>query len=113
MEQMTSDGQMVVQAPVQVMQMNQTGQVIQGANGQQIVVHAVPQNTAGLQVAGSQTLQPLQVVNQGQLQLLQQPQQAQIIQTADGQHFIYQTVKLEHALQQPQPATCKKRTLTS
>lgn len=51
MEQLTAatDGQVVMQAvqgvspqQVQVMQMN-AGQVIQGANGQQIMVHAVPQ----------------------------------------------------------------------
>ncbi|XP_044734954.1 nuclear transcription factor Y subunit alpha isoform X2 [Chrysoperla carnea] len=106
MEQLTTDGQVVMQTPVQVMQMNQTGQVIQGANGQPIMVHTVPQPGQTIQVAGpgqQGTALPIQVVNQGQI-VIQQPQQAQIIQTADGQAFIYQTVKLEHALQQAQPA---------
>lgn len=117
MEQITTaDGQVVMQAvqgvspqQVQVMQMN-AGQVIQGANGQQIMVHAVPQN-GQIQVApATQGLQQIQVLpvsslqtTQGQV-LLQQPQQAQIVQTADGQTFIYQPVAIDNtALQQAQP----------
>jgi len=48
-------------------QVVQAGQVIQGANGQQIVVHAVPQNGG----------QPVHLGSQGnqQLQLLQLPVQ--------------------------------------
>lgn len=118
----TADGQVVMQAvqgvtpqQVQVMQMNPTGQVIQGANGQQIMVHAMPQN-GQIQVAPS--TQQIQVVpvsslqaagTQGQI-LLQQPQQAQILQTADGQTFIYHPVALDNTTiqaQQQQPTGTK------
>lgn len=108
----TAEGQVVMQAvnpqQVQVMQMN-TGQVIQGANGQQIMVHTVPQN-GQIQVAqGTQGLQQIQVVPVSSLQTAQgqvlvQPQQAQIVQTADGQTFIYQPVAIDNtAIQQAQP----------
>lgn len=111
----TADGQVVMQTvqgvnpqQVQVMQMN-TGQVIQGANGQQIMVHTVPQNSQ-IQVApGAQGLQQIQVVPVSSLQTAQgqvlvQPQQAQIVQTADGQTFIYQPVAIDNAtIQQAQP----------
>ncbi|XP_022903205.1 nuclear transcription factor Y subunit alpha [Onthophagus taurus] len=105
MEQLTaSDGQVVMQAvqgvgpqQVQVMQMN-TGQVIQGANGQQIMVHTMPQNGQIQVTPGGQGLQQIQVLpvssiqgTQGQI-LLQQPQQAQILQMPDGQTFIYHPV---------------------
>ncbi|XP_030745546.1 nuclear transcription factor Y subunit alpha isoform X2 [Sitophilus oryzae] len=94
----TADGQVVMGVSpqqVQVMQMN-TGQVIQGANGQQIMVHTVPSG-GQIQVAathGTQGLQQIQVVpvsslQQGQV-LVQQAQQPQIVQTMDGQTFIYQ-----------------------
>lgn len=99
---------------VQVMQMNQAGQVIQGANGQQIMVHAVQQPGQAIQVAAApspQGLQQIQVVPVSSLQtaaqgqiVIQQPQQTQIIQTADGQTYIYQPVPLESTLQQAQPA---------
>lgn len=116
MEQITTtaDGHQVVMQTVnpqqvQVMQMN-TGQVIQGANGQQIMVHTVPQNSQ-IQVApaGTQGLQQIQVVPVSSLQTTQgqvlvQPQQAQIVQTADGQTFIYQPVAIDNAaIQQAQP----------
>lgn len=119
MEQITtSDGQVVMQAvqgvgpqQVQVMQMN-TGQVIQGANGQQIMVHTVPQN-GQIQVAhqaGAQGIQQIQVLPVSSLQtgqaqvLLQQPQQAQIVQSLDGQTFIYQPMAIDNSsLQQSQP----------
>lgn len=121
MEQL-ADGQVVMQVPqvgggqqVQVMQMNQAGQVIQGANGQQIMVHTVPQSGQTIQVAGpgNQGIQQVQVVpisslqtaTQGQI-VIQQPQQAQIIQTADGQTYIYQPVQIDNAVQQAQP-TCE------
>lgn len=120
----TADGQVVMQAvsaataapqQVQVMQMN-TGQVIQGANGQQIMVHTVPHHQSGqIQVAaaaGAQGLQQIQVVPVSSLQtaqgqvLLQQPQQAQIVQTADGQTFIYQPVAaIDNAALQPAQPT--------
>lgn len=120
MEQLTTaDGQQVVMQTVQgvspqqvqVMQMN-TGQMIQGANGQQIMVHTVPQ-TGQIQVAsaGGQSLQQIQVLPVSSLQtaqgqvLLQQPQQAQILQTADGQTFIYQPMAIDSSTiqQQTQP----------
>ncbi|KAF5294895.1 hypothetical protein FQR65_LT10693 [Abscondita terminalis] len=115
MEQLTTaDGQVVMQAvqsvspQVQVMQMNATGQVIQGANGQQIMVHTVPQPG---QLQGAQSIQQIQVVPVSSLQstaqgqiLLQQPQQAQIVQTADGQTFIYQPVAIDNTnIPQTQP----------
>lgn len=117
MEQLTTtaDGQVVMQTispqQVQVMQMNTAGQVIQGANGQQIMLHTVP-STAG-QIQGAQGLQQIQVLPVSSLQaasggqtpiLLQQPQQAQLVQTPDGQTFIYQPVPIDNAaLQQAQP----------
>ncbi|KAJ8963917.1 hypothetical protein NQ314_005245 [Rhamnusium bicolor] len=109
----TADGQVVIQgvAPqqVQVMQMN-TGQVIQGANGQQIMVHTVPPG-GQIQVAtpgGAQGLQQIQVVpvsslQQGQV-LVQPQQQAQLVQTADGQTFIYHPMAIESGgIQQTAP----------
>lgn len=47
---------------VQVFQVNQTGQVIQGANGQPIVVHSVPAGSQTIQIQNGQPLQQLQVV---------------------------------------------------
>lgn len=115
MEQIaTADGQVVMQTvspqQVQVMQMNATGQVIQGANGQQIMVHAVPQGGQMQVTQGAQGIQQIQVVPVSSLQgaaqgqiLLQQPQQAQIVQTADGQTFIYQPVAIDNTSLQAQP----------
>ncbi|KAK5643996.1 hypothetical protein RI129_007841 [Pyrocoelia pectoralis] len=115
MEQLTTaDGQVVMQAvqnvspQVQVMQMNATGQVIQGANGQQIMVHTVPQpgqlpNAQGIQQIQVVPVSSLQGTSQGQI-LLQQPQQAQLVQTADGQTFIYQPVAIDNTnIPQTQP----------
>ncbi|KAJ8949717.1 hypothetical protein NQ318_013586 [Aromia moschata] len=112
----SADGQVVIQpiqgvAPqqVQVMQMN-PGQVIQGANGQQIMVHTVPPG-GQIQVAapaGAQGLQQIQVVpvsslQQGQV-LMQPQQQAQLVQTADGQTFIYHPMTIESGgIQQAAP----------
>lgn len=113
----TADGQVVIQpiqsvAPqqVQVMQMN-PGQVIQGANGQQIMVHAVPPGQIQVAAPGNtQGIQQIQVVPVSSLQqtgqVLVQPQQqtAQLVQTADGQTFIYQAIGLEGgSLQQATP----------
>ncbi|CAG9770680.1 unnamed protein product [Ceutorhynchus assimilis] len=96
----TADGQVVMGVSpqqVQVMQMN-AGQVIQGANGQQIMVHAVPSGGHQIQVAnGAQGLQQIQVLPVGSLQqgqVLVQPTQ-QIVQTIDGQTFIYQPSMIE------------------
>lgn len=99
---------------VQVLQVNQAGQVIQGANGQQIVVHSVPSAGQTIQLQGGQALQSVQVlpvsnlptaIQGGTGQLVIQPQQAQIIQTPDGQTYIYHPVQVENtpALQQAQP----------
>lgn len=113
----TADGQVVIQpiqsvAPqqVQVMQMN-PGQVIQGANGQQIMVHAVPNGQIQVAAPGNtQGIQQIQVVPVSSLQqtgqVLVQPQQqtAQLVQTADGQTFIYQAIGLDGgSLQQATP----------
>ncbi|XP_018563745.1 nuclear transcription factor Y subunit alpha isoform X2 [Anoplophora glabripennis] len=113
----TADGQVVIQpiqgvAPqqVQVMQMN-AGQVIQGANGQQIMVHTVPPG-GQIQVAapgGAQGLQQIQVVpvsslQQGQVLVQPQQQAAQIVQTADGQTFIYHPMTIDSGgIQQATP----------
>lgn len=60
--------------------------------------------------AGAQGLQQIQVLPMSSLQtaqgqvLLQQPQQAQIVQSIDGQTFIYQPMAIDNsALQQTQP----------
>ncbi|KAL3267044.1 hypothetical protein HHI36_011186 [Cryptolaemus montrouzieri] len=106
MEQLTTtDGQVVMQAvtpqQVQVMQMP-SGQVIQSPGGQQIMVHTIPQGTQGLQQIQVVPVSSIQT-GQGQV-LLQQPQQTQIVQTADGQTFIYQPVTIDNTtLQQTQP----------
>nr|CAD7579807.1 unnamed protein product [Timema californicum] len=98
---------------VQVVQVNQAGQMIHGANGQQIMVHTMPQGAQTIQVAtqGGQGLQQIQVVPVSSLQgggapqqiMVQQPQQAQLIQTADGQTFIYHPISLDSQVQQQQP----------
>jgi nuclear transcription factor Y alpha len=40
--------------------------------------------------------------------VIQQPQQAQIIQTSDGQTFIYQPMQLDGGVQQAQPTGISK-----
>lgn len=100
---------------VQVVQVS-NGQVLQNAGGQQIMLQAIQQNGQTIQVAapGAQGIPQIQVVPVSSLQgasgpqqiVIQQPQQAQIIQTADGQTFIYQPVQLEsqgNVVQQAQP----------
>lgn len=99
----TSNGRSAVQ-------LLQTGQVIQGSNGQQIVIHSIPQNpppSQTLQLISSPNGQ-LQVVpiqtSGGQIVVQQQPAQqtAQILQTADGQTFFYSPVQMDTpAVQQP------------
>lgn len=50
----------------------------------------------------------------GQQIVIQQPQQAQILQTSDGQTLIYQPVQLEQPNIQQQPqSTCKYTKLTA
>lgn len=83
-------------------------QVIQGTNGQQIVVHPVTQNGAPIQIATSPNpvqVVPIQAIHNNRQQLvIQQPQTAQLIQTADGQTFIYhQPVQIDNT-NQVQPA---------
>jgi len=85
-------------------------QVIQTANGQQIIVQSVGQPSGAgqqnVQIASQpDNIQQLQVIpmnGQGQL-VIQQPQgtnqQPQIIQTADGQTLIYQPVQVENQQQ--------------
>ncbi|XP_069696110.1 nuclear transcription factor Y subunit alpha isoform X3 [Periplaneta americana] len=118
-QQLANDGQVTVMQAVpagaggqqvQVVQVNQAGQMIN--SGQQIMVHAVPQGAQTIQVAtqGGQALQQIQVVPVSSLQgsgaqqiVIQQPQQAQIIQTSDGQTFIYQPMQIDGSVQQAQP----------
>ncbi|XP_065209785.1 nuclear transcription factor Y subunit alpha [Planococcus citri] len=115
MEQsLTSEGPVTVMQAIpagaasQQVQVVQAGQVIQGPNGQHIVVHAVPQ-TNQIQLAAPQSspaIQQLQVLPMSTLQTggcsqIVIPQQAQILQTPDGQTFIYQpSAVVENAIQQ-------------
>lgn len=84
-------------------------QVIQGTNGQQIVVHPISQNGQTIQLASPGQLQvvPIQAIPNNRQQLvIQQPQTAQILQTADGQTFIYHPpVQIDsgNPVQQAQP----------
>ncbi|CAB3359899.1 Hypothetical predicted protein [Cloeon dipterum] len=90
----TTDGQQVtvMQAvqggqPVQVLQVGQ-GQVLQGSGGQQIMLQTLPQGTQTIQMAP------------GNIQ-----QQPHLIQTSDGQTFIYQPMVENQGgvVQQTQP----------
>jgi len=76
-------------------------QVIQTANGQQILLQNVGQSQGNVQINTTDGLQQLQVLpvnGQGQVVIQQgntnnsQQQQPQILQTADGQTLIYQPV---------------------
>ncbi|XP_014249448.1 nuclear transcription factor Y subunit alpha [Cimex lectularius] len=89
----------------------QTGQVIPSANGQQIIVHQVPQNGQAIQLAAPGQLQvlPLPAIQGANGQLIVQPAHAQILQTPDGQTYIYQPVQLEN----PTIATTTQPTLIS
>ncbi|KAI8440852.1 hypothetical protein MSG28_009163 [Choristoneura fumiferana] len=86
---MTINGQQL-----QVLQMNNAGpHMIQGPNGQQIVVHAIPTSAQTIQMAtpNGQQLQQLQVLPLSSLQGTSNSiQPMQLVQTADGQTFIYQ-----------------------
>ncbi|KAF9793629.1 hypothetical protein SFRURICE_001988 [Spodoptera frugiperda] len=86
---MTLNGQQL-----QVLQMNNAPHMIQGPNGQQIVVHAVPSSAPAIQVAtpSGQQLQQLQVVPISNIQAGGNIQPMQLVQTPDGQTFIYQPV---------------------
>ncbi|CAG9128862.1 unnamed protein product [Plutella xylostella] len=76
---------------LQVLQMNNGGgHLVQTANGQHMIVPSIP---AGLQVAApnTQQLQQLQVVPISSLQGANNSvQPMQLVQTADGQTFLYQ-----------------------
>ncbi|KAJ2941152.1 hypothetical protein O0L34_g10387 [Tuta absoluta] len=90
----TADGGQVVTIngqQLQVLQMSNSPHMIQGPNGQQIIVHAIPTNTNAIQVAtpNGQQLQQLQVLPLSSLQGAGQ-QQLQLVQTPDGQTFLYQ-----------------------
>ncbi|XP_061717234.1 nuclear transcription factor Y subunit alpha isoform X2 [Cydia pomonella] len=93
---MTINGQQL-----QVLQMNNAGpHMIQGPNGQQIVVHAIPTTAPTIQLGtpqiqmatpNGQQLQQLQVLPLSSLQgTSNNIQPMQLVQTADGQTFIYQ-----------------------
>ncbi|KAL4713408.1 hypothetical protein ACJJTC_010393 [Scirpophaga incertulas] len=83
---MTVNGQQM-----QVLQMNNS-HIIQGPNGQQILLHAVPTSTPTVQVttANGQQLQQLQVLPLSSIQGTSNNVQFQLVQTADGQTFLYQ-----------------------
>ncbi|XP_049697331.1 nuclear transcription factor Y subunit alpha isoform X3 [Helicoverpa armigera] len=95
---MTINGQQL-----QVLQMNNSApHMIQGPNGQQIVVHAVPASAPAIQIGtpqiqvvatpNGQQLQQLQVVPISSIQAGGNIQPMQLVQTPDGQTFIYQPV---------------------
>lgn len=86
----------------QVMTMSQAQQLL-SSGAQQIMVQ-MPGGTQTIQLTGQniQNLQGLQVLPLSALQgaggqqiVIQQPQQAQILQTSDGQTLIYQPVQLD------------------
>ncbi|XP_052749849.1 nuclear transcription factor Y subunit alpha isoform X2 [Galleria mellonella] len=92
---MTINGQQL-----QVLQMNNSPHMIQGPNGQQIMVHAIPSSGPAIQIGtpqiqvatpNAQQLQQLQVVPISSIQgASNNIQPMQLVQTADGQTFIYQ-----------------------
>ncbi|EZA57894.1 nuclear transcription factor Y subunit alpha isoform X2 [Ooceraea biroi] len=96
MEQL-SEGQAVVVGSagetVQVVQMGQGGQTMMLPQAIQV---AAPNGQIQVVPVSSLT-------STGQQIVIQQPQTAQIIQTPDGQTYIYQPVQLEGQVQQAQP----------
>lgn len=96
MEQL-SEGQTVVVGgtggTVQVVQMGQSGQAMMLPQAIQV---AAPNGQ--IQVVPMPNL-----TSTGQQIVIQQPQTPQIIQTPDGQTYIYQPVQLEGQVQQAQP----------
>ncbi|XP_034836511.1 nuclear transcription factor Y subunit alpha isoform X2 [Maniola hyperantus] len=92
---MTINGQQL-----QVLQMNNGPHMIQGPNGQQIVIHAIPSTGPTIQIgtpqiqvatAGGQQIQQLQVLPLSSLQGASSSiQPMQLVQTPDGQTYIYQ-----------------------
>lgn len=96
MEQL-SEGQTVVVGgtggTVQVVQMSQGGQAMMLPQAIQV---AAPNGQIQVVPVSSLT-------STGQQIVIQQPQTPQIIQTPDGQTYIYQPVQLEGQVQQAQP----------
>ncbi|CAH0719012.1 unnamed protein product, partial [Brenthis ino] len=92
----TSDGSQVMTIngqQLQVLQMNNSPHMLQGPNGQHIVIHSIPSTAPAIQVAapGGQQLQQLQVLPLSSLQgTSNNIQPMQLVQTPDGQTFIYQ-----------------------
>lgn len=92
----TTDGSQVMTIngqQLQVLQMNNTPHMIQGPNGQHIVIHSIPASAPTIQVAApnGQQLQQLQVLPLSNLQgASSNIQPMQLVQTADGQTYIYQ-----------------------
>ncbi|CAB3238711.1 unnamed protein product [Arctia plantaginis] len=86
--------------------MNNTPHMIQGPNGLQIVAHAVPSTGPAIQVAApnGQQLQQLQVVPISNIQASGNVQAMQLVQTPDGQTFLYQPVatSAQHTIDQHQ-----------
>ncbi|XP_038218971.1 nuclear transcription factor Y subunit alpha isoform X2 [Zerene cesonia] len=100
----TTDGAQVVTLngqQLQVLQMNNGPHMVQGPNGQQIVVHTVPSTAPAIQI-GAPQLQVVAAPNGQQIQGLQvvplssiqgangNIQAMQLVQTPDGQTFLYQ-----------------------
>jgi len=81
-------------------------QVIQTANGQQIIVQNMSQQPNQVQIQNSSEIPQIQVLpvnsvgGQQQIVLQQGGQQPQIIQTTDGQTLIYQPVQVDGQGQQ-------------
>jgi len=106
--------QAVQPGQTQVMTMSQAQQLL-SSGAQQIMQVQMPNGAQTIQLAGQgiQNLQGLQFLPISALQgaggqqiVIQQPQQAQILQTSDGQTLIYQPVQLDqqgNLLQQAQP----------
>lgn len=96
MEQL-SEGQAVVVGgaggTVQVVQMGQGGQTM-------MLPQAIQVTAPNGQI---QVVPVSSLTNTGQQIVIQQPQQPQIIQTPDGQTYIYQPVQLDGQVQQAQP----------
>ncbi|XP_013785189.1 nuclear transcription factor Y subunit alpha-like [Limulus polyphemus] len=109
MQNLQAPGSVQINTQPQVIQVSQAGgnqvpvQLI--STGQQIMVQALAQEqTSQIQGQAGQQLQQIQVIPISQVQgqqsqpqqiIIQQPQQGQIIQTADGQTLFYQPVAVD------------------
>lgn len=98
---MTINGQQL-----QVLQMNTSPHMVQGPNGQQIMVHTIATPTQTIQVAApnGQQIQQLQVLPISNLQGGgNNVQPMQLVQTPDGQTFLYQpTAQAQPSIDQHQ-----------